>query len=190
MGELDLKGNFMTNLMEDAQDILLDLEGELQKYSELMSQIRSDNPGFDQVSEENISKTQATRWLHGATDLQECNEIEKWIFDKPPLTDLAKESASKCIWYWKEWLEQSNKYYGDFDEFEIEEPLKDEMLFSYGYNGVPCENLTKGVLIRPVSVDNGLILICPKCTYLARSILWIVNSCFMRAAKDPFYPSD
>lgn len=121
----------MTNFLKDAQNLLIDFETQLQRYKESMSQIRFDNPGFEQVSEESVSQTEDTRWLHGSTDIHECNAIEKWLFDKPPLSDLAKEDASKCIKFWKAWLKQSNKYYEGFKEFKIEKPLKNEMLICY-----------------------------------------------------------
>lgn len=121
----------MSDPIEEAQQVLIELETELCKCRSLWVQLQNDNPGFEQTSEENWQIKHARSWIHGATDLWESNAIETWLFDKPPLSDNAKEKASKCIKYWKIWLEQSNAYYGDFEDFEIEKPHKGEMLRDY-----------------------------------------------------------
>jgi hypothetical protein len=121
----------MTNAIEEAQNIILDLESDILRHKNIWTQIEADNPGWDQLSDENWQIKQARCWIHGATDLSESNELEKWLFDKPPLSDTAKEKASKCIKYWKQWLKQQDAYYRDFEEFELETPLEDEILRDY-----------------------------------------------------------
>ncbi len=119
------------NAILEAQGILIDLKTELQKGRNLWLPIEKNNPNFEQASEKNWRQKHARCWLHGGTDLMEIIALEKWIFDNPPLSESAKEKAATCIKCWKEWLEQTDKYYGDFDEFEIEKPLEDETLYAY-----------------------------------------------------------
>ena len=119
------------NPIEEAQNILIDLESKLKKFESDWKKIRKENPTFEEVSEDNWQQKKARCWLHGGTRIWETNEFEKWLFDKPPLSATAKEKASKCIKYWREWLEQTDKYYADFKEFELEKPIKDEALYEY-----------------------------------------------------------
>lgn len=120
-----------SNPIVEAQAVLNDLEYELQKYRNLWDQLKKDNPEFEPVSNENWGKKHAQCWLHGATELEESNALEKWLFDSPPLSNTAKENALKHIKAWKDELEQSDAYYAVFDEFELETPHKDEILYDY-----------------------------------------------------------
>ncbi len=117
--------------MEEAQSILLDLKSELQKHHDFWITAQKDNPDFEQLLNPHWEVKHARCWLHGATDLQESNELERWLFDKPLLTDMANEKASKCIECWKEWSDEKNRYYSDFSGFNVEVPLKDEILHDY-----------------------------------------------------------
>ena len=121
----------MNDSLNEAQEILNDLENDLAKTRTLWKQIEMDNPGFDPVSEEHWKIRCARSWLHGATDVRESNQLEKWIFDHPPLSETAKSSASKCIKYWREWLVITKAYYEPFEDFEFEKPRKGESLISF-----------------------------------------------------------
>jgi hypothetical protein len=117
--------------IEEAKSILTDLENEIKKDRKIWLQIEKDNPGFEQVSPENWERKEAQCLIHGATELSETNELDRWLFTRPPLSNTAQEKASKCIKHWKTWLEMTNNYYGVFDEFEVVKPLKNETLYYY-----------------------------------------------------------
>jgi len=121
----------MNNPLEEAQSILSNLKSELSKQRTWCSEVQSLNPDFEELSEEHWLKKQAQCWLHGGTDIREKNELDSWLFDKPPLSDTANEKASKCIKCWKVWLKQNDQYYVDFKEFELEKPKKNEILYHY-----------------------------------------------------------
>ncbi len=121
-----------SNHLNEAKDILNDLENELAKKKLIWQQLDIDNPGFE-LSEKNWRDHQASCWLHGATDLRESNELERWLVMNPPLSDLAKTKALKCITAWKEWLTIKDAYYSDSEDFEFEKPFKRESLIEFLY---------------------------------------------------------
>lgn len=130
--------------IEEAQSIVLGLKSDLQESYNFWTSAQKNNPDFEQLSDSHWQIKRARCWLHGATDVQESIELEKWLFDSPPLSDLANEKASKCIKYWKEWLYLQDQYYCDFPEFNTEKPLKGEILYDYlqrVVNLVECENI-------------------------------------------------
>lgn len=116
---------------DEAHAIIEDLQQALGHKKQDWEEIKELNPNWEQLSDENWMQTEARCWLHGATDVAEANELERWLFDRQPLSDTAKEKASKCLKYWKQWLEQSDAYYADFKDFELEKPHKDEILRDY-----------------------------------------------------------
>lgn len=114
--------------------LLDEFEHDLSKIRAIWKQIEIDNPGFDPISEENWEKKHAKMWLHGATKVQDCHELERWLLDSPPLTATAQILASKVYRAWKKWLEATGPfgaYYVDFSEFEILMPHKDEQLIHF-----------------------------------------------------------
>lgn len=117
--------------LKEAQEILNDLENDLAKTRALWKQIEIDNPGFDPVSDEHWKIRCARSWLHGATDIRESNQLEKWIVDHPPLSETAKSSAIQCIKYWREWLVIKDAYYEPFADFEFENPHEGESLIEF-----------------------------------------------------------
>lgn len=123
----------MNHNFDDAQAILEELFQAIQEEKRIRDRIKKDNPGFKQLSDKHWEQQEAFYWLHGATDFHETNEIGRWLFDSPPLSDTAKSKASKCIKDWKTWLEQTDAYYGDFEDFKLEKPNKEEILYDYIY---------------------------------------------------------
>lgn len=121
----------MKNSINEAQKILEELLQEIQKEKDIRDRIKKDNPGFKQLSDKHWEQQEAFYWLHGATGLHETNELGRWLFDSPRLSDTAKSKASKCIKDWKRWLEQTDAYYGDFEDFKLEKPNKGEILYDY-----------------------------------------------------------
>jgi len=88
----------------EIHNLLDDFENELSKIRAFWRQIEIDNPGFDPVSEESCQEKHARMWLHGATDVWECNELERWLTDYPPSTDIANSPAKEICDSWRAWL--------------------------------------------------------------------------------------
>ncbi len=115
-------------LLDEAIEVLNDLENVLEECRKLWMQIENDNRGFGPVSEQNWQKKQAHCWIHGATELLETNEMERWLFDRPPSSPMSNTNARECVRNWREWLEIEDAYYEPFDDFEFEEPQQKETL--------------------------------------------------------------
>jgi hypothetical protein len=112
---------------DEAQGIILDLQKELECQRQFSGGFQRMNPCCEELQDPYFIAKESRCWLHGATEILEANELERWLFERPPLSDTAKEKASKCIKYWKEWLAQTGAYYEPFDDFELEKPLKGEV---------------------------------------------------------------
>jgi hypothetical protein len=117
--------------LKEAMEIVNDLKEGLKKRKTSRDEIKELNPTWEQLSEENWIDIQTNCWLHGATKIDEANELEIWLFDNPPLSATAKSNAKKCVKLWREWLEIKDTYYEPFEDFEFEEPKKNETLFDF-----------------------------------------------------------
>lgn len=118
----------MSKQLDEAKEILNDLEKDLEKSAAIWQQIHIDNPWFPYASNQEWQRKKAYCWIHGATEFHETNELERWLFDHPPLSDSAKENAAKCVDYWRKWLEIKDAYYEPFEDFEFEYPQDHETL--------------------------------------------------------------
>lgn len=79
----------MCNPIEKAQSIILDLETELLQCKGVWIQIEKTNPGWEQLSDQNWQIKHARCWIHGATNILESIELDRWLFDNPPLSNTA-----------------------------------------------------------------------------------------------------
>ena len=111
----------MNDPLEAAKQVLNDLEKSL-KIGKMV---------WGQLPEDNWVAKQAKCWLHGATDIREACELERWLFDNPPLSETAKSNAISCVKSWRKWLEIKDAYYEPFEDFEFEEPLMGESLIEF-----------------------------------------------------------
>lgn len=117
--------------LEEAKKILNDLKKSLEKIKNIWKELRTLNPGWEQLSEQNWIEKQARCWLHGATKIEEANELDRWLFDHPPLSETAKSNADKKVKCWREWLEIKDAYYEPFEDFEFEKPRRGESLIDF-----------------------------------------------------------
>jgi hypothetical protein len=116
----------MSDLLEEAKKVLTDLENELKTGKTIWESILSEQP-----PKRSWIEKQAKCWIHGVTDVREASEIERWLFDYPPLSEIAKSNAKNHVKCWREWLEIKDAYYEPFDDFEFEEPKKEESLIEF-----------------------------------------------------------
>ncbi len=100
--------NIATDPLEEVKGVLDDLENALKKKKSSWEQIEADNPGF--LEEENCREKHTLCWLHGATDNREARELERWLFDKMPLSNIAKSNAAESITSWKAYLDSEDAY--------------------------------------------------------------------------------
>lgn len=108
--------------LTQALAILKDLEQSIEERRKVWQSLRKSNPHFEQLSEENWGNTKARSWLHGATEVPECNELEKWLYSKTEPSKLAHSKAHPLISDWKS--ENDNKkpfgsYYCDDPQFTL-----------------------------------------------------------------------
>ena len=117
---------------DEAQTIIEDLQQAITKNKQIRDGIKKNNPDWEQLSDAHWEEKKSRCWLHGATEIFETNELERWLFETPPLSDTAKESASKCVKCWIEWLNQSDAFYDEHSKnFELENPEEGEILRDY-----------------------------------------------------------
>ena len=91
-------------------------------------------------------------WLHFATSVWECNELERWLYSALPATKIAQSPALGIYKAWRKWLktagipkfflvpvydkktgsyreveskESADTYYAEDDRFDIENPSKE-----------------------------------------------------------------
>jgi len=148
----------MTNPLDEACLLLDDFEKEITALKDIRDQIAMDNPNFEQLAPEYWTEEYYRIWLHGATDLWERRELERWLTDYPAITATANASAKKIHDAWRDWLaiagpvkvqkvldydkkkrgyveretrEQSEAFYADDGRFEILEPQQEETLYDF-----------------------------------------------------------
>ena len=148
----------MNSGLDEACAILEDFEKEIAGIKANWEQIAADNPNFEQVSSENWQEKHWRMWLHGATDVWERNELERWLTDYPPSTTIANSPAKEICDAWRSWLniagpvkvekvldydkksrgyveresqQPSEAFYAEHDKFEIQKPLNGETLCEF-----------------------------------------------------------
>lgn len=107
--------------------IIKELKSEIQEIKILWDSIRTQNPTFEQVSEEHWHIREAQIWLHGATEVAEANELERWLYHSPSHRPAERSPADD---HYKGWAEHilENGVYADFTEEHLETPRKREQL--------------------------------------------------------------
>ena len=126
--------NKMTDHLSAAKQILSNLKSTLETQQSWWEQARVDNPNFSPLSHKSQKEKHAQCWLHGTTNFLESNEIDRWLFDNPPLTQTAKSNAKDAYDVWRTWLEHpkpNGAYYSEFEDFEIMSPNKNEKLYDF-----------------------------------------------------------
>lgn len=120
----------MSKDCSELQAIIEELIADIEKVKEIWSGIRADNPTFEQVSEENWESKEALLWMHGATETLEANELERWLFVKPPLSETAKSDANDNHLAWIDHIREDG-IYSEFDVNDLPKPLEKESLINY-----------------------------------------------------------
>jgi len=120
----------MDNPLSTAIAILSDLEAELESVEKIWGQLRQDNPSFEEMSENSWQSKRACIWLHGATQVQERNELEKWLNFNTVPSPMANDKATI---YYKNWGYHimAEGIYADFFDDDLVPPIQNENLFEY-----------------------------------------------------------
>ncbi len=151
-------GRKMSSPLDQAREVLNDLERDLERSKALWDSMREVNPNFEQLSDRHWIQRRNRSWLHGATELHERNELERWLYDVPPITARANSSAIAVYNAWRKWLNTSGipkwnigydydkkthqlrevqaqelgeTYYAGDRRFKIQRPLKGETLLAF-----------------------------------------------------------
>lgn len=110
--------------------IIEELIADIEKNKTICCDLRELNPTFEQVSEESWQKKEATLWIHGATQISESNELERWLYAEPPLSVTAKSQAMEHYEEWKEYLLEGGEYH-EFVETDLPSPSENESLIQF-----------------------------------------------------------
>lgn len=94
----------MNNPLDEACDVLNEFDQEIAKVKAFWEQLAEDNPHFEQVSTKNWQEKHHRMWLHGAIDVSECNELERWLYGDLPATKIAQSPALGIYKAWRKWL--------------------------------------------------------------------------------------
>ena len=115
----------MANDLSELKKILNELEQEIEEKKRVRNEQGFNAPDWAQRC-----------WLHGATEVPESNELERYLFEAPAKTELAVTNAGDFFVEWREWLEEKGTmgwgaYYVDDNRFDIPAPKRNESLFSF-----------------------------------------------------------
>ena len=94
---------------------------------EVLHQLNPDTP-FD---EDDWQKICAKGWIYCTSYVGELTQLDQWHCEQPTLSETAKESAEHCIECWKKYMDIKDTYYSDFENFNVDEPIEDEVLNDY-----------------------------------------------------------
>jgi hypothetical protein len=148
----------MTNPLDEACTILDDFEKEITALKNARDRMATDNPNFEQLTPEYWMEEYYRMLLHGATDIWERRELERWLTDYPVIMETASSSAKKIYNAWRKWLsisgpvklikvvdydnksrklvereskESTEAFYAEHGRFEIPSPLQEETLLAF-----------------------------------------------------------
>lgn len=128
-----LNNETTTSLLEQTKEILIDLNNDLEKMKNIWSEIRTNNPTFEQVSHEQWREKSSRCWLHGGTKKIETDYLDQWLIQKVELSKLAHGGVRPLIVSWKKRMNEKGPmghYYADDVKFTIKSK-KDETLLNF-----------------------------------------------------------
>jgi hypothetical protein len=141
--------------LDEVCAILDELEKEIAEIQTIWRKQAESHPHLEQASSENCQEEYHRMWLHGATNVWERNELERWLYGDLPATKTALSPAIGIYKAWRKWLkisglpkfgttydydkktsswreveskEPSDTYYATNNRFDIEKPSEDETL--------------------------------------------------------------
>jgi hypothetical protein len=71
-----------TKPLEAVQDIIRKIQTQIEKKKQIWGILKRDNPGWEQLSDENWRLQNALSWIHGEADTFKRAEYERWLFDR------------------------------------------------------------------------------------------------------------
>jgi len=112
----------MHSQLLQAQAILFDFENSLKEI---------ENLHLSKGWKDDLTKRFLRSYLHGATEVSECNELEEWLYPELLLSKIAKQNALTHYHRWAEFI-FNNGVYVDFSETDLVfSPRKEENLYHY-----------------------------------------------------------
>lgn len=142
----------MNSGLDEASAILDDFENEIIGVKTFCGYPATDTPHSQEWQEKYYRM-----WLHGATNVWERNELERWLTDYPSSTTVANSCAETMYTAWRKWLfvsgpiklskvwdydkksrshveresQHSETFYAEHDKFDIPRALEEEMLYDF-----------------------------------------------------------
>jgi hypothetical protein len=89
--------------LNEIRNILDAFEEKIARTQTIWEELRELNPDFEQVSSENWQEKYYRMWLHGTTEVYECNELERWLYGDPSNTEIASSLAQDAHDAWRDW---------------------------------------------------------------------------------------
>jgi hypothetical protein len=115
----------------EAQAIIKDLQQAIEQKKRVRENLFEINPEWEQLSDEHWEQQEARCWIHGATEVREANELERWVFDVPPISDIAQQDATECVEGWQSFYQEGSEDCRELDETALDQPLEKENLQDY-----------------------------------------------------------
>ena len=121
----------------EAQAIIKDLQQAIAQKKQIRELQSNLNPDWEEASSKYWQQQEARCWIHGATDVSETTKLERWLFDIPPISDVAQEDAAKCLKYWQAFLQENSEDFRELEITRLEQPsghkrFREEVNF-YGF---------------------------------------------------------
>lgn len=118
--------------LDKAKEILLSLENSIEECRQDWIEMRTLNPNFEQLSDEAWEKRFSRSWLHGATEVRECNALEEWLYASISSSDFAISKAKISYQAWGDFIREKGTY-ADFSMEDLLGPEPMEQLDMYIY---------------------------------------------------------
>ena len=115
----------------EAQAIIKDLQQAIIQKKQIREGLFKLNAEWEELSDEHWLQQEARCWMHGATDVSEIKKLERWLFDIPPISDIAQEDAAKCLKYWHAFHQENSEDCRELEITRLEQPLVGEILHDY-----------------------------------------------------------
>ncbi len=123
----------MSNQLNEICNILNKFEEAIAHIRTIWKGLEELNPHFEEIASENWPEKHHRLWLHGATEVGECNELEQRLYRDLPITETAQSPAWDAYKAWRKWLETAglpkvsmalvyDKKNRKYEEFESKEP--------------------------------------------------------------------
>ena len=112
------------------QRIIIDLIQDLADLRKIWSDLRIDNPSFEQFLAEHWREREAESWLYGTTAACEINVLSQGVDEAIPLSVIADSEVLNHIKRWSHYIAEMG-IYADFVADDLRAPEPNDTLLKY-----------------------------------------------------------